>query len=190
MIVLLAGPNGAGKSTAAPAVLQGSLGITEFLNADLIAKGLSPFDPDRAALEAGRILLQRMDAFARSKTSFGLEATLAARMLANRLESLLAGGYEFHLVFVYLSSPDLAVARVANRVSLGGHNIPEDVVRRRYQAGLRNFFALYQPLATTWQMFDNSSSDHMKMIATGTRRRTLKITDRPLWSKIRKEFSS
>src|SRR5262245_55089260 len=101
-------------------------------------------------------MLERMDALAARGVSFGLESTLAARSLAPRLRNLISRGYEFHLVFLYLPSADLAVARVADRVRLGGHNVPEATIRRRYESGLRNFFSLYQPIATSWRIFDNS----------------------------------
>ncbi|MFN0050851.1 MAG: AAA family ATPase [Planctomycetales bacterium] len=186
--VVLGGPNGAGKSTAAPRVLQGALGVVEFLNADLIARGLSPFDPDGAALAASEIMLRRMDTLAALGVSFGLESTLAARTLAPRLRALVAQGYEFHLVFFYLPSADLAVARVADRVRLGGHDIPEATIRRRYQAGLKNFFELYRPLATSWQMFDNSRAGRMGLIAMGVSLRTVQVLQKRLWKRIQQGF--
>jgi predicted ABC-type ATPase len=155
-VVLLAGPNGAGKTTAAPALLRGTLGVVEFVNADVIAQGLAGFDPEHAALPAGRVMLQRIHELARQRVSFAFEATLAGRSFAPWLADLVRTGYHFHLVFLWLPSADLAVARVADRARLGGHNIPEATVRRRYAAGLRNFFGLYQPISTTWGMHDNS----------------------------------
>jgi predicted ABC-type ATPase len=187
VVVLLGGPNGAGKSTAAPRLLQGALAVVEFLNADLIARGISPFAPEGAALAASEVMLRRMDALADAGVSFGLESTLAARSLAPRLRELVERGYEFHLVFLYLRSADLAVARVADRVRLGGHDIPESTIRRRYRAGLRNFFDLYRPTATTWQMFDNSRLGRMKLIAAGRHRRTSRVLQKQLWKKIQRE---
>lgn len=186
--VLIAGPNGAGKSTAAPRLLKGALGVVEFLNADLIAKGLSPFDPEGAALAASDIMIQRMDALGAAGISFGLETTLAARTLAPRLKKLIAAGYQFHLVFLFLPSADLAVARVADRVLLGGHNVPESTIRRRYRAGLQNFFELYQPLATTWQMFDNSRAATMKLIAAGSQRGKTRVVQKSLWKQIESDY--
>lgn len=186
IVIVLGGPNGAGKSTAAPRLLKGALGVVEFLNADMIARGISPFAPESAALAASEVMLQRMDALAAAGVSFGLESTLAARSLAPRLRELIDRGYEFHLVFLYLQSADLAVARVADRVRLGGHNIPETTIRRRYQAGLRNFFDLYRPIATSWQMFDNSQAGRM-LIAAGTRRRTSRVPQKKLWKQIQRE---
>lgn len=188
IVVVLGGPNGAGKSTAAPRLLKGALGVVEFLNADLIARGLSPFDPDSAALAASEVMLRRMDDLADKGISFGLETTLAARSLAPRLRKLLTLGYEFHLVFLYLPSADLAVARVADRVRLGGHSVPETTIRRRYRNGLRNFFDLYRPITTSWQMFDNSRAGRIELIAAGTHRRTSRVAQRKLWQNIQSEF--
>ena len=186
--VLIAGPNGAGKSTAAPRLLKGALGVVEFLNADLIALGLSPFDPDGAALAASDVMIRRMETLAAARVSFGLETTLAARTLAPRFVKLVSKGYQFHLVFLYLPSADLAVARVADRVKLGGHHVPEETVRRRYHAGLRNFFELYQPITTTWQMFDNSQAGSMNLIAAGTQGGKVRVAQKTLWKHIEQEY--
>src|SRR6516225_8899139 len=121
--VVLAGPNGAGKSTAAPMILKDALGVDEFVNADVIARGLSGFEPERAAMAAGRIMLARLRELARQRSSFAFETTLASRSFAPWLKDLLATRYQFHLVFLWLPSPDLAVARVAARVREGGHDV-------------------------------------------------------------------
>ena len=134
-VVILAGPNGAGKSTAAPALLQGALAVDEFVNADVIARGLSAFEPDRVAIAAGRIMLARLDELAAQRVDFAFETTLATRSFAPWLLGLTLSGYDVHLFFLWLSSADLAVARVADRVRAGGHHVPEAVVRRRYSAG-------------------------------------------------------
>jgi predicted ABC-type ATPase len=118
-VVILAGPNGAGKSTAAPALLQGALAVNEFVNADVIARGLSAFDPDAAALAAGRVMLTRLRELAAQRTSFAFETTLASRTFAPWLRDLAASGYDVHLFFLWLSSADLAIARVADRVRNG-----------------------------------------------------------------------
>jgi predicted ABC-type ATPase len=148
-VVILAGPNGAGKSTAAPDLLHGALEVNEFVNADVIARGLSAFDPDSVAIAAGRVMLARIRELAEQRVNFAFETTLASRSLAPRIRDLLASGYAIHLVFLWLSSADLAVQRVAARVAAGGHNVPEQTVRRRYQAGIRNFFGVYEPIVTT-----------------------------------------
>jgi len=184
IVVVLAGPNGAGKSTAAPRLLKGSLGVVEFINADLIARGLSPFDPEGAALAASGVMLERMEALADRGVSFGLESTLAARSLAPRLQNLITRGYEFHLVFLHLPSADLAVARVADRVRLGGHDVPEMTIRRRYESGLRNFFSLYQPIATSWRILDNSSRAGLDFIAEGRQTQVTHVARQTLWKTI------
>jgi predicted ABC-type ATPase len=188
-VVILAGPNGAGKSTSAPRVLRGALDVVEFLNADLIARGLSPFAPEQAALAASEVMLHRMNALAEKRISFGLESTLAARSLAPRLRNLIAKGYEFHLVFLWLSSADLAIARVADRVRLGGHHVPTETVRRRYHLGLRNFFELYQPIATSWKMYDNSQAGRMRLIASGGESSAIRVRTRLLWQSIQQEYA-
>jgi predicted ABC-type ATPase len=189
-VVVLAGPNGAGKSTAAPLLIKGAYSVTEFLNADLIARGISPFDPEGVALSAGQIMLRRMEELVKERISFALEATLAARSLAARLREIIASGYEFHLQFLWLPSADLAVARVADRVRLGGHNVPEETIRRRYHAGLRNFFALYQPIATTWRVYDNSQAGRMRLIASGKRSTTTRVATKRTWQSIREEYAT
>jgi predicted ABC-type ATPase len=154
---VIAGPNGAGKSTTAPRLLQEALTVAECVNADPIALGLSAFRPQSVAMAAGRVMLARMRALARTRQDFAFETTLASRSFAPWLASLRVSGYHVHLAFLSLSGPDLAVARVAERVRQGGHDVPEPVVRRRFVTGLKNLFSLYQPLADTWQTFDNST---------------------------------
>ncbi len=167
LVVVIAGPNGAGKSTTAPRLLQNALTVTEFVNADPIAMGLSAFRPQSVAMAAGRVMLARMRALARARRDFAFETTLASRSFVPWLASLRASGYRVHLAFLSLSGPDLAVARVAERVRQGGHDIPEPVVRRRFASGLKNFFSLYQALADTWQMFDNSAADGPRRDGSG-----------------------
>ena len=187
-LVVLAGPNGAGKSTAAPALLQGTLGVTEFVNADVIAQGLSAFAPDRVALSAGRIMLRRLQELARQGVSFAFETTLASRSFAPWIWELAHTGYQFHLVFLWLPSADFAVQRVADRVRLGGHGVPEATIRRRYHLGLRNFFRLYQPLATTWGMFDNSGAAGLREVAVGQQTTITQIGDAAIWQHLTQEY--
>lgn len=151
-VVVLGGPNGAGKSTAAPALLQGALAVNEFVNADVIARGLSAFAPESAAIAAGRVMLGRLHELAAQRVTFAFETTLASRSFAPWLRSLRVSGYEVQLVFLWLPSADFAVERVAARVRAGGHNVPAETVRRRYHAGLRNFFSLYEPVASSWRL--------------------------------------
>src|SRR5712692_3230128 len=140
LIVVVAGPNGAGKSTTAPRLLQEALTVSEFVNADPIAIGLSAFRPQSVAMAAGRVMLTRMKALARARSDFAFETTLASRSFVPWLSALRAAGYRVHLAFLSLPSSDLAVARVAERRRQGGHDVPELVIRRRFGAGLRNFF--------------------------------------------------
>ncbi|HEV7225457.1 MAG TPA: AAA family ATPase [Pirellulales bacterium] len=183
LIVLLGGPNGAGKSTTAPSLLPGPLKVDEFVNADVIAQGLSAFQPQRAALEAGRVMLRRLKGLANQRASFAFESTLASRSFAPWIAGLRSQGYEFALLFLWLHSPDHAVARVAERVKLGGHDVPETVIRRRYVAGLRNFFQLYQPMAKVWRFYDNSRAKP-NLIAAGRAKLETAIVDRKAWSAI------
>ncbi|WP_165246314.1 AAA family ATPase [Paludisphaera soli] len=155
-VIVLAGPNGAGKSTLAPPLLRDALAVRHFVNADAIAAGLSAFAPETVAVQAGRIMLARLKDLAAARADFAFETTLATRSFATWLRTLIAAGYEFHLVFLSLPSAELAVARVAGRVSHGGHHVPEEVVRRRHAAGLRNLEELYRPLAASWRVYDNA----------------------------------
>ena len=150
LVVVIAGPNGAGKSTAASRLLQEALTGSEFVNADPIAAGLSAFRPDSVAIGAGRVMLARLKALARARADFAFETTLASRSFAPWLTRLRASGYRVHLAFLSLPAADLAVARVAERVSQGGHDVPEGVMQRRFEAGLGNFVAVYQRIADTW----------------------------------------
>lgn len=180
-VVVLSGPNGAGKSTAAPRLLHQSLQITEFVNADVIAKGLSGFAPERAAVRAGRIMLERLNELASEQVSFAFETTLAGRAFAPWLEGLLSQGYTMRLFYLWVSSPELAIERVAQRVRKGGHSIPEETIRRRYFGGLRNLFELYIPLATNWQVIDNSIDDKRVIVASGGANRTTVVSAPSKW---------
>ena len=187
-VIVLAGPNGAGKTTAAPWLLRETLGVAEFVNADTIAQGLAAFDPAGVAVEAGGIMYARLRQLADRRRDFAFETTLASRSLAPWLAELIRTGYEFHLVFLWLPSADFAVQRVADRVRMGGHDVPEATVRRRYHRGLNNFFRLYRPLATSWRMYDNSTMDKVRLIAAGVSTSTTKISDRAVWYRIAKRF--
>ncbi len=185
-VVILAGPNGAGKSTAAPELLQGELAVNEFVNADVIARGLSAFDPDRAAIAAGRVMLARLHELAEQRVSFAFETTLASRSFAPWLRDLRASGYAVHLFFLWLSSPDLAVQRVAYRVRSGGHDVPADTIRRRYRAGVRNLFSLYRPVVTTWAVYDCSGLKS-QLIAEGLESGQLKVYDSEVWATVQQQ---
>ena len=183
-VIVLAGPNGAGKSTTAPSLLKGTLAVREFVNPDPIAQGLSGFRPNHVALAAGRIMLDRLHELARLRADFAFETTLASRSYAPWLRELRKAGYRVHLIFLWLPSADVAVARVRERVRMGGHAVPEATIRRRYAAGLRNFFALYRPLADTWQVYDNSGSSTPRPIARGRLGRITTVADQAVWNRI------
>jgi predicted ABC-type ATPase len=184
-VVVIAGPNGAGKSTVAPLILRGPLDVLEFVNADDIARGLSPFNIEGAAVAAGRIMLSRIRDLARQRVNFAFETTLASRTFASWLKDLKQDGYAFHLVYLWLPSAEVAAARVADRVRSGGHSIPLETIRRRYHGGIRNFFSLYRPIATTWVVFDSSGRNRV-LIAEGEAGRPPGVVDAPRWSAIRK----
>lgn len=156
-IFIIAGPNGAGKTTFAIEFLPREAGCPEFINVDLIAAGLSPFNPDQATIRAGRLMLAEIKRRVRTGSSFAFETTLSGHGYAQMIPRWRAAGYYVKLIFLNLPTPDLAVARVAARVAQGGHNVPEPVIRRRFDSGLRNFRELYCPLVNRWEWYDNSS---------------------------------
>lgn len=180
-VIAIAGPNGAGKSTTAPAILQGALGVTEFVNADTIAAGLSAFNPEKAAFHAGRIMLERLKQLASEGENFAFETTLASKTFACWLQKLKQQGYEFHLIYLWLPSPEFAIARVAERVRYGGHNVPEETIRRRYHSGIRNFFIHYQELADTWRLYDNAAQGDPRLISCGEGNIINSTNDASLW---------
>jgi predicted ABC-type ATPase len=187
-VIILAGPNGAGKSTAAPKILPNLLGIGEFVNADVIAQGLSAFAPERHAIEAGRIMLKRLRALADARGNFAFETTLASRSLAPWLAELVRSQYRFHLFFFYLSTPELAIRRVAQRVRVGGHHVPEETIRRRYDRGLQNFFRIYMPLADTWAIYNNETPGAPRLIASGEHLNAETVEQATLWGRLLSEY--
>jgi predicted ABC-type ATPase len=154
--IIIAGPNGAGKTTFARQFLTEAEGILHFVNADLIATGLSPLHPELAARAAGRLLLAELDRLIKAGESFALESTLSGRTYVDLLRQMKHSGYRIEMVFLKLGSAELAIKRVAHRVKHGGHHVPEADVRRRYQRGWPNFAALYRPLADAWAVYENS----------------------------------
>ena len=154
-VIIIAGPNGAGKTTFAREYLPLEVGITTFINADLIAAGLSPFAPELAARRAGRLMLDEIDRCGAAGTSFAFETTLAGKGYTHRIGYWQSLGYSVKLIFLQLRSVEQAMARVQLRVRQGGHSIPPDVIARRFKAGLKNFADLYRPLVDEWQTIDN-----------------------------------
>ena len=168
-VIVLAGPNGAGKTTTAPMLLRNTLAVEEFVNADALAQGLSAFAPEKAAVAAGRIMLARLSKLAEKRMNFAFETTLAARCFAPKLKGLMDAGYKSHLIFLALPNVEMAVHRVSKRVCLGGHNIPEYDIKRRFESGLNNFFRLYRSVVSSWMFYDNSSLGRPILSAVGIR---------------------
>lgn len=154
-IIILAGPNGAGKTTFARSFLPHEAGCTHFINADLIAAGLSPFAPELAAIKAGRLMLQEVQEAVAKGQSFALETTLSGLGYTRHIPNWRKAGYKVTLYFLSLPNAEMAVQRVARRVSQGGHNIPEPVIRRRFAAGLENFHNHYKQLVDFWFLYQN-----------------------------------
>ena len=157
-ILIIAGPNGAGKTTFAREFLPNEANVPTFINADLIAAGLNPFQPENEAMRAGRLMLQMIDERVRAGDSFAFETTLSGRGYASSIPRWQAQGYRVELYYLRLPSADVAVDRVRRRVREGGHNIPEDVIRRRFELGWRNFLFLYRDIVDAWELYDNSGT--------------------------------
>ena len=155
-IVIIAGPNGAGKTTFAREFLPQEAGCPVFVNADLIAEGLSPFSPESSAMRAGRLMLEEIASHVRRRESFAFETTLSGRLYARMIPQWQKLGYRVKLIFLSLPDVEVAIARVAVRVAQGGHSVPEPVIRRRFVAGLKNFHNLYKGLADAWVLYDNA----------------------------------
>ena len=187
-VVVLGGPNGAGKSTAAPRLLRGALDVEEFVNADTLAQGLSAFRPEGVALEAGRIMVRRLDHLESQGRTFAFESTLANHVLARRLERLKQHGYLTQFVYLWLPRVELALARVAERVRAGGHDVPAVAVRRRFDRSRVNFFTIYRPLASAWRVYDASPITGPTLVATGGAGLPTRIRSRETWEMAAKGF--
>jgi predicted ABC-type ATPase len=187
-VVIIAGSNGSGKSTMAPALLQGALGVDDFVNADAIALGLCAFQPEKAAFQAGRIMLKRLHELADSNVNFAFETTLASRTFATWIPQLKKKGYKFHLIFFWLRDVELAVSRVSLRVISGGHHVPQDTIRRRYTAGLKNFFNLYRPLTDSWQLYNNTNGQELSLIASEKNAKQLRVEDQVIWKELMETY--
>ncbi|MFN0010198.1 MAG: AAA family ATPase [Phycisphaerales bacterium] len=187
-IVVIGGPNGAGKSTIARSVVEQTFGMTEFVNADTIASGLSAFNPDAAAFAAGRVMLAHIHELAVARATFAFESTLSSRSFAPWLRDQAARGYDIHLLYVSLRSPRLAVARVRRRVKSGGHAVPEPIIRRRFHRSAANLFDLYLPIAHTWRIYDNSSSAPV-LVAESDHEGQPSVLVPRLWSRLHEQAS-
>jgi predicted ABC-type ATPase len=182
LAVVLSGPNGAGKSTTAPYLLKDALAVHEFVNADTIALGLSAYRPEAAAITAGRVMLERLRTLSSMRRDFAFETTLSGRSHVRWLRDLRASGYRTHLVFLALPSPELAIARVADRVRRGGHHVPDVVVRRRFIAGLRNLFSVYMDAVDSWTIYDNADVVSPRLVASRAVGGSAIVADADAWN--------
>jgi predicted ABC-type ATPase len=183
-LYIITGCNGAGKTTASLTMLPDMLECKEFVNADSIAAALSPFQPEKVAFHAGRVMLQRIDELIKGKATFAIETTLSTKSYKETIKQCKEMDYKVVLYYFWLSSPDLAIERIKKRVSEGGHNIPDNIVKRRYKRGLDNFFAIFMPLCDYWEVFNNSG-DLPDSIAAGEKKIVKSIYNSELWRQVR-----
>lgn len=182
-LYIISGCNGAGKTTASYTILPEMLDCKEFVNADEIARGISPFKPESVSIQAGKIMIERMDNLMSNGTDFAIETTLATRIYAKIIKYAQERGYRVTLLFFWLSMPNLAVERVKMRVASGGHNIEEKTIRRRYDIGIKNLFSLYIPLCEYWIIINNSSIEK-EMIAEGGKNIETTIFNTTIYNKL------
>ena len=184
-LYIISGCNGAGKTTASYTMLPEMLECSEFVNSDEFAKGLSPFQPEKASIQAGRYMIAKIRYLLKKQLDFGLETTLATRTVLKTVKMAQAAGYTVTLLYFWLNSPELAIERVKARVAAGGHNIPEETIRRRYRVGIDYFFHDYAPICERWVLADNSQIP-FRVIADGSKLDVINIKDRETYEKIRK----
>ncbi|MBR2947343.1 MAG: zeta toxin family protein [Bacteroidales bacterium] len=181
-LFIISGCNGAGKTTASYTILPNMLNCSNFVNADEIARGLSPFDPESASIQAGRIMLTRVDELLSNKQDFAIETTLATRTYVNLIRKAQKCGYTVTLLYFWLNMPSLAIERVKLRVESGGHNVSEERIRRRYDMGIKNLFNLYIPECEYWMIIDNSYNP--VLICEGGKDITTKIHNKTLFNQL------
>ena len=182
-LYIISGCNGAGKTTASYTMLPEMLECSEFVNSDEFAKGLSPFNPEKASIQASRMMLMKIRYLLKKQQDFAIETTLATRTLLKIAKQAQMAGYTVTLLYFWLNSPDLAIERVRARVEAGGHDIPEETIRRRYSTGIYYFFNLYAPICERWILTDNSQIP-FRVIAEGTKDEVINIRDEETYSKI------
>ncbi len=187
-LYIIAGCNGAGKTTASFTVLPEMLDCQEFVNADEIARGLSPFHPEGVAIQAGRLMIERVIYLLKEGETFAFETTLSTRSYVKLIQQAQRRGYFVTLLFFSLATPEQAVQRVAKRVSQGGHNIPTDVVYRRFEGGLRNLFNLYMPICDYWALYDNSNVP-ARRIASGGRNKETTIKEKEKFEELKLKYT-
>lgn len=184
-LYIISGCNGAGKTTASYTMLPEMLDCSEFVNSDEFAKGLSPFNPEKASIQASRYMIMKIRYLLKRQQDFGIETTLATRTLLKTIRMAQEAGYTVTLLYFWLNSPDLAVERVAARVGTGGHDIPEETIRRRYRVGIDYFFHDYAPICERWILADNSQIP-FRVIAEGSKNDLINIKDETTYEQIRK----
>ena len=188
-LYIIAGCNGAGKTTASFTVLPEMLDCREFVNADEIARGLSPFHPEGVAIQAGRLMIERVIYLLKEGETFAFETTLSTRSYVKLIQQAQRRGYFVTLLFFSLATPEQAVQRVAKRVSQGGHNIPTDVVYRRFEGGLSNLFNLYMPIVDYWALYDNSNIP-TRHIACGQKGQEPRVMDTETFETLRTKYKT
>ncbi|MEI3652431.1 MAG: zeta toxin family protein [Dolichospermum lemmermannii FEM_B0920] len=182
-LYIIGGANGSGKTTVALQILPYFLKVFEYINADNIAAGISPFNSESVAMEAGRLMLQRLETLVNDKADFAFETTLAARNFARFIRECKSQDYIINLIYFWLESPELAITRVRRRVASGGHNIPEDIIRRRYERGRRNLTDLYLPLCDSWIVYNNSGDEPQLVAESGINQEVI-IYEYGIWNQI------
>ena len=183
-LYIISGCNGAGKTTASYSLLPEMLNCTQFVNSDEFAKGLSPFNPEKVSIQASRYMLMKIRYLLKRNQDFAGETTLATRSLLKTVQMAQNAGYTVTLLYFWLNSPDLAVERVRARVEAGGHDIPEETIRRRYQVGIDYFFHYYAPICERWILADNSQIP-FRVIAEGSKDEVINIRDEETYAKIK-----
>lgn len=186
-IYIIAGCNGAGKTTASYAILPKMLNCREFVNADSIAVGISPFQSEKVAFEAGRVMLKRINQLIQKKVNFAFETTLTTKSYVQKIIKCKKIGYEIILVYFWLNSSELAIKRIKERVKKGGHNIPDNIVRRRYKGGLQNLFKKFIQLSDYWFIIDNSKTTPA-LIAEGNKIYEKFVYNNEIWTKIKSSY--
>jgi len=182
-LYIIAGCNGAGKTTASLTMLPEIWNCCEFVNADEIARGLSPYNPESMAIEAGRLMLKRIDTLIEGSESFSIETTLSTKSYSKLIDMAHEKGFSVQLLFFWLPTPQMAIERVKQRVQEGGHNIPTDVILRRYSAGIENFFKIYKDIVDSWMLVENYSVPRI-IIASGGKKVGCKINNVELFNKL------
>lgn len=185
-LYIIAGPNGAGKTTASYTILPEIFDCREFVNADEIAKGISPFNPDNVGIKAGRIMLSRIQELLDNEDSFAFETTLSTKSYTGLIKKAQERNYEVILFFLILDSQELAIKRVQTRVQEGGHNIPKEVIERRFKNGLHNLFNLYIPVVDKWILVDNSG-ENFEIIGEGSSKETV-IKNKKIWATLKDKY--